>query len=135
MARNQQFQLEAFHRAQGIASAIAQRHENFPISGSINQISCRKAKSTPGCSANIVGLDPSLISFPAGVIVDYQVERLGPLLQKGFPVRLGEGRVSSSVAYDAALFETRVELDASAVGQGAAEIALGVAVLTASKNP
>ncbi|MFK8051194.1 MAG: PilX N-terminal domain-containing pilus assembly protein [Halioglobus sp.] len=135
MARNLQFQLEAFHRAQGIASAIADRSDNFLVDGGVGQVSCNNAKTTPGCTASIAVNDPNIVSVPVGVNIDYEIERLGPLFQKGFPGRLGQGLVSSSVAYEAAVFETRVAVDASSVGQGASHVALGVAVLTAGKNP
>jgi len=135
MARNLQFQLEAFHRAQGVASAIADRSDNFQVDGGVGQVSCKNVNSTPGCTASIAVNDPNIVSVPAGVNIDYQIERLGPLFQKGFPVRLAQDQVSSSVAYDAAVFETRVKVDASSVGQGTSHVALGFAVLTAGKNP
>ncbi len=134
MARNNQFQLEAFQLAQGVASAISRDNDNFPVAGNLNHVICKDVKNTPGCGAGVAVLDPNLVTVPAGVTLDYRVRRVAPLLQKGFPVRLGEGRVSSSVTYDAAVFETQVEIDATMVGQGAARIALGVAVLTVSSD-
>lgn len=134
MARNHQFQLEAFQHAQGVASAISQDIDNFLVSGKLNHMICKDVKNTPGCSANVAVPNPNLVTVPAGVTMDYRVRRVSPLLQKGFPVRLGEGRVSSSVSYDAAVFETQVEIDATSVGQGAAKIALGVAVLAVSSD-
>jgi len=134
MARNHQFQLEAFHLAQGVASAISAHSANFPLSTSVNSVLCKNSNTTTGCSANIAIHDPNLVTVPAGVSVEYRVERLAPLLQKGFPVRLGEKQVSSGVAYDAALFEAHVIVDATAAGQGAAQVAVGMAVLSASSE-
>lgn len=134
MARNHQFQLEAFQLAQGVASAISEDADNFPVSSNINYVICKAAPITPGCSASIAALDPNLVTVPVGAAIDYSVERVGPLYRKEFPVRLVQSQASSSVAYDAAMFETKVEVDATMLGLGAATIALGVAVLTANND-
>ncbi|MFT4824652.1 MAG: hypothetical protein ACJAUG_002327 [Halioglobus sp.] len=132
MARNHQFQVEAFQLAQGVASSISEHPDNFLVTSNLNHVICKAAQITPGCSASIAALDPNLVTLPLGATINYKVERMGPLFLKELPVRLGQSRASSSVAYDAAMFETKVEIDATSIGRGAAAIVLGVAVLTSS---
>ena len=88
MAGNDQFREEAFQKAQGIASAISEAQDNFPVSGGVGYIICRDAAATAGCSADLAALDANVVSVPAGVTVDYQIERQGPLLLETIPFRL-----------------------------------------------
>jgi hypothetical protein len=132
MAGNDQFREEAFQKAQGIAAAISADQVNFPVSGGVGYVLCLDNTVTPGCSKDLVALDPDIISVPPGVIVDFQVERQGPLLLENLPFRLAQGSTSSSLAYDAAIFETSVEVDGSAVSLGTAQVVQGVAIVIVS---
>lgn len=134
MAGNDQFREEAFQRAQGIASAISERHSNFPVVGDVGYTLCKDNSASTGCSADLVALDPDIVSVPAGVALEYQVERQGPAILEGLPFRLPEGSASSSVAYDAAVFETSVEVDGGTVGLGTAQVVQGVAVVIVSST-
>lgn len=129
MAGNDQFREEAFQKAQGIASAISQRKENFPITGPIDYMLCANSAATVGCSADLPPLDSAIVAVPPGVRLSYSVHRQGPALLKALPFRIDQGRVSSSLAYDAAVFETRVQVDGSAVGLGSAQVAQGIAIM------
>ena len=132
MAGNDQFREEAFQKAQGIASAISEAQDNFPVSGGVGYIICRDNTVTADCSADLAALDPNVVSVPAGVTIDYQIERQGPLLLETIPFRLGQGSTSSSLAYDAAIFEASVEVDGSTVGLGKAQVVQGVAIVIAT---
>lgn len=128
MAGNDQFREEAFQKVQGIASAISSRTENFPMSSPIAYLLCANSAATVGCNADLAALDASIIAVPADVSLSYSVERRGPALLKALPFRIEQGAVSSSLAYDAAVFETLVQLDGSAAKLGSAQVALGIAI-------
>ena len=128
MAGNDQFREEAFQKVQGIASAISSRAENFPISSPISYQLCANSVATHGCSADLAALDASIVAVPTGVSLSYSVERRGPALLKALPFRIEQGAASSSLAYDAAVFETLVQLDGSSERLGSAQVALGIAI-------
>jgi hypothetical protein len=132
MAGNDQFREEAFQKAQGIVSAISEDQDNFPVSGGVGYIICKDNTVTAGCSADFAPIDPDVVTLPAGVTIDYQIERQGPLLLETIPFRLSQDSTSSSLAYDAAIFEAKVEVDGSAVGLGKAQVVQGVAIVIAT---
>jgi hypothetical protein len=129
MAGNDQYREEAFQKVQGIASAISRRRENFPISSPISYQLCASSATTDGCHADLAALDSAIVGAPPGVSLSYSVERRGPALLKALPFRIEQGSVSSSLAYDAAVFETHVQFDGSAAGLGSAQVAQGIAVM------
>lgn len=129
MAGNDQFAEEAFQKAQGIASAISQRKESFLMSAPLDYIACANSALTAGCSSDLSPLDSAIVAVPAGIRLSYSVQRRGPKLLKALPFRIEQRAASSSLAYDAAVFETRVHFDGSAAGLGSAEVAQGVAVM------
>ena len=135
MAGNDQFREEAFQKAQAIASAISENPDNFPVQGVVGQKMCKSTDADESCSGeNFISVAPAVEALANGVLVEYQVERQGPLLVDSFPLRSLQRSSSSNVAYDAALFETRVVVDGSDVGQGRAEVVQGVAILIASST-
>ncbi|MEH6570082.1 MAG: PilX N-terminal domain-containing pilus assembly protein [Halioglobus sp.] len=129
MAGNDQFREEAFQQVQGIVAAISQRKENFPVTGPISYMLCANSAAIEGCSADLPPLDSTLVAISSGVRLSYSVHRQGPTLLKALPFRIDQGIVSSSLAYDAAVFETRVQIDGSAVGLGSAQVAQGIAIM------
>jgi hypothetical protein len=129
MAGNDQFREEMFQKVEGIAEAITESEENFPVAGDIGYTVCLDNTTTTGCSADLMALGASVLSVPTGVTVEYAVERHGPRLLSRLPFRQSQGATSSSRAYDVALFETKAKVDGSAVGLGTAEVAHGVAVV------
>lgn len=128
MAGNDQFREQAFQKVQGIASVISSRAENFPTLSPISYLLCSNRVAIDGCNADLAALDVSIVAVSPGVSLSYSVERRGPALLKALPFRIEQGTVSSSLAYDAAVFETFVQLDGSAARRGSAQVALGIAI-------
>jgi len=135
MAGNDQFREEAFQKAQGIAAAISADQDNFPVSGGVGYIICEDVADTtkyPDCGESLAVLDPDVLSVPSGVTFTYQVQREGPAFLDSLPFRLAQGSTSSSLAYDAAIFEAHVQVDGGSVGLGSAEIVEGLAIVIVS---
>ncbi|MEH6593003.1 MAG: PilX N-terminal domain-containing pilus assembly protein [Halioglobus sp.] len=132
MAGNDQFREEAFQKAEGIAAAITELADNFPVSGGVGYTICLDNASTAGCSADLVALGANVTAVPTGMTVGYTVERRGPKLLASLPFRQSQSATSSSRAYDVALFEASVEVDGGTVGLGSAQVAHGVAVVIVS---
>jgi len=133
MAANEQFREEAFQQAQAIASAILDNPDNFTLDGEPGSRLCSTANAALNCdSGKFVAVDTSLGFVPSEVEANYFVERKGPLLMPFFPFRRPQNQVSSSVAYETAVFETHVIVDGTGVNLGRSEVVQGVAMLVAS---
>ena len=133
MAGNDQFREEAFQKAWAISSAISSNGDNFQIAGAVGHRICKSGDMAPDCSkSRVIALDTSLREMPTGVQESYSVERMGPKVMPSLPFRLSQASVSSSLAYNAAIFETRVKVDGSGVSLGRAEVVEGIALLLAS---
>lgn len=133
IAGNDRFREAAFQRAQGIISHAVNDKSRFPLTSSLGVIACNYLLENSNCvPATIASLETAVTEAVVGEEIFYEVERLSPLLQRGFAVRERQHSVSSSLAYDAALFEIRVSVDGSAGGVGSASMARGIAVLTPS---
>ena len=129
MAGNDQFREEAFQKAEGIASVITELEDNFPVTGDVGYTICLDNTATAGCSADLLAVNANVISVPAGVSVNYDVQRRGPRLLGKLPFRQSQRAASSSRAYDVATFEADVEVDGGSVGLGSAHIAQGIAIV------
>lgn len=134
MAGNNQFREEASLRAQAIASELSSDADNFPVVGDVGYTICDSADTDTACNTDTFLETPSFATVPTGVEVNYQVVRQGPILLESLPFRQSESRVSSSPAFDAAIFEVQVEVDGSPVRLGRAEVVQGVAVVIASSS-
>jgi len=133
MAANDQFREEAFQQAQAIASAIADNPYNYNLDSQPGYKLCKSASAAGNCDRRkFITVDASLDFEPSAVQVNYFVERMGPLLMPFFPFRRPQNQVSSSVAYQTAVFETHVTVDGSGANLGRSEVVQGVAVLVAS---
>ncbi len=129
MAGNAHFREEARQRAQAIASAISDNEENFPVIGAIGFTLCKAANTAPECNTDrFITLDSGLEAAHADVGAEYSVVRQGPLLLPSLPFRQLQSSVSSSLAYEVAIFETRVKVG----GLALVEVVQGIAVLKAS---
>ncbi|MBT4519201.1 MAG: hypothetical protein HOC23_04280 [Halieaceae bacterium] len=135
MAGNDQFLEQAFQRAHGIASAISEKAAYFPVTGGIGYTICNQVSADSNCDANIIALNPAIDTAEDGVSVNYRVERKGPFVMESLPFRLSQNAVTSSVAFDVALFETRVDVDGSDIGLGRASVAQGMALLIDNSVP
>jgi Tfp pilus assembly protein PilX len=129
MAGNAQFREEAFQRAQAIAEEISEDLDNFPVTGDVGYKIC-----ATGCNGTNFIQALTTATVPTGVNVDYQVERQGPRFIESLPFRQSQAEVSSSPAFDAALFEVSVSIDGSAARLGSAEVVQGVAIRVASSS-
>ena len=133
MAGNDEHREQAFQKAQAVAGAILNNADNFPMNTSVGQIICSPADSDGKCDESLfISISPALELSAEGVLVDFNVARQGPLILNSPPLRNLQRSSSSSLAYDAALFETHVVVDGQSVGRGRSEVVHGVAVLIAS---
>jgi hypothetical protein len=132
MAGNDQFREEAFQKAQAVATALMENPDNFPVAGLVGYTVCASGSSDPGCDATTISVPAAVTSAPAGVAVDYRVERQGPLIVPGLPFRQSQSSTSSSLAFDSAFFEAQVTVDGGAVSLGRSEVAQGVGRVIAS---
>ena len=135
MASNDRFREEAFQRAQGILSQVGTDINRFPVTVPAGIIACNFLIHDSSCIPQAITLpEPNAPASANGLQVFYEVERLTALQQRGPALREHQGLVSSSLAYDVALFETRVSVDGRAANLGTASLAQGVAVITASRS-
>ncbi len=132
MAGNDQFREEAFQQAEAVAAALSENTDNFPVAGGVGYTICKTGEADPACDINTLTVDSEIVDVAAGVTVDYRVERQGPVIMTSLPFRQSQSQASSSLAFNAALFEATVAVDGSAVRLGRAEIAQGVARLIAN---
>jgi Tfp pilus assembly protein PilX len=132
MAGNDQFREEAFQEAQAIASGISEKQVNFPVTGDVGYTLCKAGDSDSVCDETSLVVGNTTISVPTGVSVSYRVERQGPAILESLPFRQSQSNVSSSLAYDAAVFEVTATVDGTAEKLGRAEVAHGIARLVVS---
>ncbi len=130
MAGNELFHEDAFQGALAIVDAIGSELDNFPVWGAVGGTLCKSTDSAKYCdSRQTVKIEPRVEDFPEGIDVVYEVERMAPLFLQSLPIRQAQQSVSSSLAYDAAIFEIHAKVDGSAIGLGVAEAVRGVALL------
>ncbi|MFT5709771.1 MAG: type II secretory pathway pseudopilin PulG [Halioglobus sp.] len=135
MASNELFQEEAFQRALAIVDAIGIESDNFPVEGQVGHTLCKTSDSANYCdSQQTVKIDRRVLDFPEGLDVAFEVERMAPLFLQSLPVRRSQQFVSSSLAYDAAVFEIHAKVDGHERGLGTAEAVRGVALLVPSST-
>lgn len=135
MAANDQFREQAFQQAQAITAAVVDNSGNFQSAGGVGFTVCNPSTSDPMCDeSQFVTVDSSLEIAPQGVAISYRVQRRGPLLTPGLPLRQLQGSVSSMLAFEAALFEVGAVVDGSSINLGHAEVAQGVALLLAASS-
>lgn len=127
MAGNNQFQEEAFQRAQAIATELSGDPNNFMMVGNVGYTLCRAGDESPDCDRHDLHA-PLSGEVPPGVALGYRVVRRGPLLLRGFPVREGERHASGAALFDAAIFEVDVRVAGSERRLGTARVAQGIAV-------
>lgn len=131
LAGNDQFREQALQQAQAVVAALAREPANFPLAGGVGYTLCAAGDAHAGCRGTLVAPPETVRAVPPGVALTYRVLRKGPLLLGRLPLRLPETEVSSSRAYQVALFEARAEVDGSAVRLGRAAVAQGLALLVA----
>lgn len=132
MAGNDQFREEAFQKAEAVAAALSENTDNFPVAGGVGYTVCKTGETDPACDMTTLNLSGDVTEVAPGVTVDYRVERQGPAVMASLPFRQSQSQASSSLAFNAALFEATVSVDGSAVRLGRAEVAQGVARLIAN---
>jgi hypothetical protein len=128
MAGNNQFREEAFQRAQAIAEELADDPNNFPVVGTVGYTVCTTTDTDVDCNNENFLQVPGSATAPEGVAVAYQVVRQGPKFVESLPFRESQANASSSLVYDAAIFEVAVAVDGSEARLGSAEMVQGVAV-------
>ena len=127
MAGNNQFQEEAFQRAQAIATELSSDPNNFILVGNVGSSLCMAGDESPACERYDLQA-PVAGEVPPGVALAYRVVRRGPLLLRGFPVREGERHASGAALFDAAIFEVDVRVAGSERRLGTARVVQGIAV-------
>jgi len=135
MAGNEMFKEDALQTVHGIADSIADDSTNFTASKGMGYTICKMGLLVGNCDSDIFVVE----AFSRGKVADgttlsYQVQRMEPLLLDSLPLRELQHRVSSSLAFDVAIFEIRVEIDSQEVGLGQAKIVQGVANLVSSST-
>ena len=133
MAGNDQFQEEAFQRAQAIASELSRNLDNCPVEGGVGYTLCSPEDNDPECDGNFSAVPVSAV-VPEGVELTYRVVRQGPHLLQSFPVRQAQTVASGSGIFDAAIFEVNVRLDGSSGRLGSAHLVQGIAVRLAASH-
>jgi len=135
MAGNNQFQEDAFQRAQAVATEISQSPGNFPLVGGVGYRICEPGDDDAACNNDGHYLG-ELVSaaVPEGLGVSYHVTRQGPLFLENFPVREPQDEASGSGHAVAAIFEISVHVDGSGAGLGSARVVQGIAVRVAAAH-
>ena len=133
MAGNDQFQEEAFQRAQAIASELSRDPDNFPVVGGVGYTLCSSEDNDPECDGNFPRIPVSAV-VPEGVELTYRVMRQGPHLLQSFPLRQAQAVASGSGIFDAAIFEVSVRVDGSSGRLGSAQVVQGIAVRLAASH-
>ena len=135
MASNDRFREDAFQLAQGIINEVGADINRFSLTAPLGIVSCNYVVNGSNCTPSpLVLAESDWQSKAVGMELFYEVERLSPLLQRGSVFRNHQNTTSSSLAYDVAIYETRVSADGRNANLGAASLAQGVAVLTASSS-
>jgi hypothetical protein len=127
MAGNEQFQEEAFQKAQAVVEKLSENIAYFVVGGDVWDRRC-DAGGGAGCIGSVIALDPNVVSVPSGVELSYYVERQGPLSLDSLPVRVADSAGFSATAYDVAIFEATATVDGTAVRLGSASVVKGMAV-------
>jgi hypothetical protein len=137
MAGNDQFQEEAFQRAQAIVSELSRDPDNFSLAGGLGYALCfsqgQSQDQDPDCDENSLNAPVSGV-VPEGVELTYRVIRQGPRLLQRFPLREAQGVASGSGLFDAAIFEVDVHVDGSGRRLGSARVVQGIAVRLAASH-
>ena len=133
MAGNDQFQEEAFQRAQAIASELSLDSGNFSLAGGVGYTICFLEDNDPECDENSIEAPLSSV-LSEGVELTYRVIRQGPRPLQSFPIREAQRVASGSGMFDAAIFEVSVHLDGSAGRLGSAQVVQGIAVRLAASH-
>ena len=135
MAGNELFHEEAFQGAMAVVDSIGSELDNFSVEGVVGRTLCRSADSAKYCdSKQVAKIDPRVEDFAEGMELVFGVERMAPLLLHSLPIRQAQQSVSSSLAYDAAIFEIHAKVDGRGRGLGAAEAVRGVTLLVPSST-
>jgi hypothetical protein len=127
MAGNDQFLEEAFHLAQAVATELSLGADNFPLDTEAGDVICPQASEDIECDYRLLPA-PQFAQTPEGVSIDYRITRQEPRLWHGFPIRESEHSVSSSIRFDAAIFDISVRINGSERKLGSAHIVQGIAV-------
>ena len=133
MSSNELFHEEAFQRALATIDGVGTELDNFSVEGEVGRRLCNSSDSEIYCdSQKTAKVDRRIVDFPEGVEILFEVERVAPLFLQSLPVRQTQQFVSSSLAYDAAIFEIHAKVDGYGRGFGSAEAVRGVARLAPS---
>jgi len=135
MSANDQFKEEAYQQTYAVINAIAANEGNFSGDETIGYRLCPAEVSgttDAGGTANetcddttTMSITSGVIDVPAGVTMNYQVERLAPLVSS-LPFRLDESDSSSSSKYGVRFFESTARYDGSDGGLGWTEMSQGI---------
>jgi len=138
MAGNEQFNAEAFQKAQALTNAVTANGGNFVVTGDVGYRLCGTATKdsdgnviTADCDATSVTVDTSVANAPSGVGVDYYAERIGPLIGTQ-NVRSSEGEAWGANSFNVAYFKVVGSYDGVSSSLGTAEVEQGVAVRLAA---
>lgn len=133
MAGNDQFQEEAFHQVQAVATELSLESNNFRLDTEAGDVNCPTFSAAPECDLKLL---PQLVhtEVPDGIALDYRIIRQEPMLLRGFPVRESIDKASSSTRFDAAIFEISVRIDGSSRKLGNAHMVQGIAVRVPSSR-
>lgn len=138
MAGNEQFNAEAFQKAQALANAVAADASNLVVTGDIGYRLCGSAAVdsdgnaiTLGCDVTNVVVNSSVSSAPSGVGVNYYAERIGPLIGSENR-RSSEDDAWGAGSFNIAYFKVVGSYDGVGSRLGTAEVEQGVAVRVAA---
>lgn len=135
LASNELFHEEALQTALAIVDAIGTEAENFPSRGVVGRTLCKSIDSAIHCdSQQIVKIDRRVEVLLENNETVFEVERMAPFFTQSLPIRQGQQSVSSSLAYDAAIFEIHARVDGRKSALGAAWAVRGVALLSPSST-
>lgn len=133
MAGNEQFNAEAFQKAQAIANAVAVDADNLVVTGDIGYRLCGTSavdgdgNPLADCDVSSIALNSSVVNAPTGVNINYYAERIGPLIGSQ-NTRPGEEEAWGEGSFSVAYFKVVGSYDGVASKLGTAEIEQGVAV-------
>ena len=134
MSGNQLFKEEAFQVASALVSAISDNEDNFPNDLPAAHALCKAGNVSRNCVGRL-----SLSVFPREIYINekaevtYKVERMQPMFLHRSPMRLAQHSVSSTLAFQMAIFEIHAGVGGNAQSLGHAQVVQGVAkTVTAS---
>jgi hypothetical protein len=135
MANNEFFYEEAFQSALAIVDAIGSELDNFSLHGTVGHTLCQSTNSATYCdSEHTIDIDPRIEGFSPDTEIGFEVERIAPRYLPSLPIRQAQHSVSSSLAYDAAIFEIHAIVDGRNRGLGFASATRGVALLVPNSS-